>query len=78
LTSESLHSRKTQRGQGDSRILKAVNRKDGYFEGNGYQVTWTFGHLCTLKNPDDYTPTGSLANAGVTNDSTPVRHKAYR
>lgn len=39
-----------------ARILKATNRKDGYFEGNGYQVTWTFGHLCTLKNPDDYTP----------------------
>lgn len=28
---------------------------DGYFEGNGYQVTWTFGHLCTLKEPNDYT-----------------------
>jgi len=39
-----------------ARILKADNRKDGYFEGNGYQVTWTFGHLCTLKNPEDYTP----------------------
>ena len=39
-----------------ARILKASNRKDGYFEGNGYQITWTFGHLCTLKNPDDYTP----------------------
>jgi DNA topoisomerase III len=39
-----------------ARILKASNRKDGYFEGNGYQVTWTFGHLCTLKNPEDYTP----------------------
>ncbi len=38
-----------------ARILKAGIRKDGYFEGNGYQVTWTFGHLCTLKNPDDYT-----------------------
>lgn len=37
-------------------ILKATNRRDGYFEGNGYQVTWTFGHLCTLKAPDDYTP----------------------
>lgn len=37
-----------------ARILHANNRKDGYFEGNGYQVTWTFGHLCTLKNPDDY------------------------
>lgn len=43
-------------GKEIARILKAVNRKDGYFEGNGYQVTWTFGHLCTLKNPDDYTP----------------------
>ncbi len=36
-------------------ILGANARKDGYFEGNGYQVTWTFGHLCTLKTPDDYT-----------------------
>lgn len=35
-------------------ILKATHRKDGYFEGNGYQVTWTFGHLCTLKEPHDY------------------------
>jgi len=35
-------------------ILKANHRKDGYFEGNGYQVTWTFGHLCTLKEPHDY------------------------
>ena len=39
-----------------ARILQANNRRDGYFEGNGYQVTWTFGHLCTLKNPEDYTP----------------------
>ena len=39
-----------------ARILQAGVRKDGYFEGNGYQVTWTFGHLCTLKNPEDYTP----------------------
>lgn len=38
-------------------IAKAVGanqRKDGYYEGNGYQVTWTFGHLCTLKEPHDY------------------------
>lgn len=35
-------------------ILKASSRRDGYFEGNGYCVTWTFGHLCTLKTPDDY------------------------
>lgn len=38
-----------------ARILEAGNRRNGYFEGNGYVVTWTFGHLCTLKNPDDYT-----------------------
>ena len=39
-----------------ARIIGANNRKDGYMEGNGYQVTWTFGHLCTLKEPHDYTP----------------------
>jgi DNA topoisomerase-3 len=38
-----------------ARILGADSRKDGYFEGNGYRVTWTFGHLCTLNEPDDYT-----------------------
>ena len=37
-------------------ILGATTRKNGYFEGNGYQVTWTFGHLCTLKEPHEYTP----------------------
>lgn len=37
-------------------ILGATARHDGYLEGNGYQVTWTFGHLCTLKAPDEYTP----------------------
>ena len=36
-------------------VLGARSRKEGYFEGNGYQVTWTFGHLCTLKEPHDYT-----------------------
>ncbi len=36
-------------------IVGAKQRKDGYFEGNGYQVTWTFGHFCTLKEPHDYT-----------------------
>lgn len=39
-----------------ARILGANFRRDGYMEGNGYQVTWTFGHLCTLKEPHDYTP----------------------
>ena len=37
-------------------VLGAKVKKDGYIEGNGYQVTWTFGHLCTLKEPHDYTP----------------------
>ena len=37
-------------------VLGAKNKKDGYIEGNGYQVTWTFGHLCTLKEPHEYTP----------------------
>ncbi len=39
-----------------ARILGANASRDGYIEGNGYQVTWTFGHLCTLKEPHDYTP----------------------
>lgn len=38
-----------------ARILGATASHDGFMEGNGYQVTWTFGHLCTLKEPDDYT-----------------------
>ena len=37
-------------------VLGAKQKKDGYIEGNGYQVTWTFGHLCTLKEPHEYTP----------------------
>lgn len=37
-------------------VLGAGNRHDGFYEGNGYRVTWTFGHLCTLKEPGDYTP----------------------
>ena len=38
-----------------ARILGATTQCDGYMEGNGYQVTWTFGHLCELKYPEDYT-----------------------
>lgn len=38
-----------------ARIIGATSSRDGYMEGNGYQVTWTFGHLCCLKEPDDYT-----------------------
>ena len=39
-----------------ARIIGATSAHDGYMEGNGFQVTWTFGHLCTLKEPHDYTP----------------------
>ena len=39
-----------------AQILGASIRKEGYFEGNGYWVSWTFGHLCTLKEPEDYNP----------------------
>ncbi len=38
-----------------ARIIGATSSHDGYMEGNGYQVTWTYGHLCTLKEPGDYT-----------------------
>ena len=37
-------------------VIGAAKKMDGYLEGNGYQVTWTFGHLCTLKEPHDYNP----------------------
>ena len=39
-----------------AKVLGANQTHDGYMEGNGYQVTWTFGHLCTLKEPHDYYP----------------------
>lgn len=38
-----------------ARLLGATDKHDGYYEGNGYRVTWTFGHLCELKAPNDYT-----------------------
>ena len=37
-------------------FLRAGARRDGYFEGGGYQVTWAFGHLAELKKPEDYRP----------------------
>ena len=39
-----------------AQVIGAGRRMDGYFEGNGYQVTWTFGHFCQLKEPEDYNP----------------------
>ena len=41
-------------GRDIAKVLGATTAHDGYMEGNGYQVTWTFGHLCTLKEPKDY------------------------
>ncbi|MES2763508.1 MAG: DNA topoisomerase 3 [Bacteroidota bacterium] len=41
-------------GKEIARIMGATNRRDGFYEGNGYLISWTFGHLCTLKSPDDY------------------------
>lgn len=43
-------------GRDIARILGANSQRPGYYEGNGYCVTWTFGHLCELKEPADYTP----------------------
>lgn len=45
-------------------VLGARTKKDGYIEGNGYQVTWTFGHLCTLKEPHEYTPAWKVWSLG--------------
>jgi DNA topoisomerase III len=45
-------------------ILGANQKKDGYLEGNGYQVTWTFGHLCTLKEPHEYAAEWKSWNLG--------------
>ena len=37
-----------------AKIVGANSRRDGFYEGNGYWVSWTFGHLCGLKEPHDY------------------------
>ena len=37
-----------------AKCLGINQKRDGYFEGNGYQITWTFGHLVELKEPDEY------------------------
>ncbi|WP_298757636.1 type IA DNA topoisomerase [uncultured Psychroserpens sp.] len=39
-----------------AQVLGANTKRDGYYEGNGYAVTYTFGHLCTLMEPNDYKP----------------------
>ena len=47
-----------------AKVLGANSKHDGYYEGNGYQVTWTYGHLCTLKEPNDYSEMWSHWNLG--------------
>lgn len=47
-----------------ARVVGATQRKDGYYEGNGYQVTWTFGHLCELKEPGEYSGEWQRWNLG--------------
>ena len=39
-----------------AKIIGANAKRNGYYEGNGFWVTWTFGHLCTLNEPEDYNP----------------------
>ena len=57
-------------------VLGAKNRKEGYIEGNGYQVTWTFGHLCTLKEPHEYTPSWKrLESEQPAHDSSSLRNQ---
>ncbi len=56
---DSLYCRKASVARDIADVLGAKDRRDGYIEGNGYQVTWTFGHLCTLKEPHEYTRTGN-------------------
>lgn len=48
-----------------ARVLGASDRHDGYWEGHGYQVTWTFGHLCQLKAPDSYYPNWKIWSLDV-------------
>jgi DNA topoisomerase-3 len=54
-------------------VVGANDRRDGYFEGNGFQVTWTFGHFCTLFPPEDYNPRWKFWNL----DSLPMLPKRF-
>lgn len=57
-------------------VIGAKNRKDGYLEGNGYCVTWTFGHFCQLRDPEDYNPAWkkwSLADLPMLPDTFDVK-----
>ena len=59
-------------------VLGATTKMPGYLEGNGYQVTWTFGHLCTLKEPHDYDPGWKtwMLSSRPSGHTCEIRHKA--
>ena len=59
-------------------VLGAKDKKDGYIEGNGYQVTWTFGHLCTLRNRTNTPPTGSRGAWAACLWFRPFRHQTHQ
>ena len=62
-----------------AKVLGATQSHDGYMEGNGYQVTWTFGHLCELKEPHEYTPqwkSWSLASLPIIPERFGIKLKA--
>ena len=59
-------------------VLGAKEKKDGYIEGNGYQVTWTFAHLCTLKEPHEYTPNWKSWSLGSLPMIPPVSYTHLR
>ena len=64
-----------------ARILGATTSHDGYMEGNGYQVTWTYGHLCTLKEPNDYSPwwkSWSLDTLPMIPEASDASRRQYR
>ena len=59
-----------------AKVLGANASHDGYMEGNGYQVTWTFGHLCELKEPHEYTPMWKSWHWVITGRNTVWRLKS--
>ena len=65
-------------GRDIARILGATKSHQGYMEGNGYQVTWTFGHLCELKEPDDYAGVVALEPRRAADGAAALWHQTHR
>ena len=63
-------------GKDIAKVLGATQDHRNYWEGNGYQVTWTFGHLCELKEP--HSALESVEPFFITYDSSPLRHQAKK